>query len=82
MAIVKRSDDMEGFVALPRGWVVERIFCWFGRSRRLAKGFREPRRDLATFVTVASNQPALRRLVSVEDARPRTFTGISWFGDP
>jgi transposase len=35
--IVKRSDDMKGFVVLPRRWVVERTFSWFGRNRRLAR---------------------------------------------
>ena len=39
MEIVKRSDDMRGFVVLPRRWVVERTFSWFGRDRRLAKDF-------------------------------------------
>jgi transposase len=37
MEIVKRSDDAKGFVVLPRRWVVERTFSWFGRNRRLAK---------------------------------------------
>jgi hypothetical protein len=27
----------EGFVLLPRRWVVERTISWFGRNRRLAK---------------------------------------------
>ena len=59
LAIVKRSDDMKGFVALPRRWVVERTSSWFGRNRRLAKDFE----NLAkTFVTLASIQFALRRL--------------------
>jgi transposase len=35
--IVKRSDDVKGFVVLPRRWVVERTFSWFGRNRRLAR---------------------------------------------
>jgi transposase len=30
---------MQGFVILPRRWVVERTFSWFGRNRRLAKDF-------------------------------------------
>ena len=60
MEIVKRSDDMKGFVVLPRRWVVERTFFWFGRNRHLAK---ESLADtLATFVTLASIQLALRRL--------------------
>ena len=43
--IVKRSNDRNGFVVLPRRWVVERFFSWFGRNRRLAKDFAKPRRD-------------------------------------
>ena len=62
MEIVKRSDDMKGFVVLPRRWVVERTFSWFGRNRRLAKDFENLAEILATFVTLASIQLALRRL--------------------
>ena len=54
MAIVKRSDDDKGFVVLPRRWVVERTFSWFGRNRRLAKDFENLAETLATFVTLAS----------------------------
>lgn len=50
--IAKRSDDMKGFVVLPRRWVVERIFLWFGRNRRLAND----RKSLAVI------QPGMRRL--------------------
>jgi putative transposase len=62
MEIVKRSDDMRGFVVLPRRWVVERTFSWFGRNRRLAKDFENLADTLAAFVTLASIQLALRRL--------------------
>ena len=61
MGIVKRSDDMSGFVVLPRRWVVECAFSWFGRNRRLAKDFENLAETLATFVTVASIQLAVRR---------------------
>jgi transposase len=40
--IVKRPDDRSGFVVLPRRWVVERTFFWFGRNRRLAKDYENP----------------------------------------
>ena len=62
LAIVRRSDDMKGFVVLPRRCVVERTFSWFGRNRRLAKDFENLAETLATFVTLASIQIALRRL--------------------
>src|SRR5215469_8228939 len=62
LEIVKRSDDTKGFVVLPRRWVVERTFSWFGRNRRLAKDFENLVETLATFVTLASIQLALRRL--------------------
>jgi transposase len=64
MEIVKRSDDMMGFVVLPRRWVVERTFSWFGRNRRLAKDFENLAETVAAFVTLASIQLALRRLVT------------------
>jgi transposase len=62
LAIVKRSDDVKGFVVLPRRWVVERTFSWFGRNRRRAKDFGNLAETLAAFVTLASIRLALRRL--------------------
>ena len=62
MEIVKRSDDVKGFVVLPRRWVVESTFSWLGRNRRLAKDFENLEDTLATFVTLASIQLARRRL--------------------
>jgi putative transposase len=59
---IKRSDDVKGFVVLPRRWVVERTFSWFGRNRRLAKDFENLAETLATFVSLASIQLAVRRL--------------------
>jgi transposase len=61
LAIVKRRDDMKGFVVLPRRRVVEHTFSWFGRNWRLAKDFENLAETLATFVTLASIQLALRR---------------------
>ncbi len=53
---------MKGFVVLPRRWVVERTFSWFGRNRRLAKDFENLAATLAAFLAIASIQLALRRL--------------------
>jgi len=62
MEIVKTSDDTKGFIVLRRRWVVERTFFWFGRNRRLAKDCENLAETMATFVTLASIQLALRRL--------------------
>jgi transposase len=62
MEIVKRSDNMKGFVVLPRRWVVERAFSWFGRNRRLAEDFENLAETLPTFVTLARIQLAVRPL--------------------
>lgn len=60
--IVKRSDDTKGFVVLPRRWVVERTFSWFGRNRRLAKDYENLAASLAAFVTLAAIQLGIKRL--------------------
>ncbi|WP_244942862.1 IS5 family transposase [Streptomyces inhibens] len=39
LQIVKRTDDMAGFVVLPRRWVAERTFAWLMNSRRLARDY-------------------------------------------
>ncbi|MER5503286.1 IS5 family transposase [Streptomyces sp. NPDC002466] len=37
--IVKRSDDMTGFIVLPRRWVVERTLSWICRRRRCVRDY-------------------------------------------
>ena len=66
--IVKRTDDVKGFMVLPRRWVVERTFSWFGRNRRLAKDYENLADTLAAFVTLAAIRLALRQF-----ARTSTF---------
>ena len=60
--IVKRTDDIKGFVVLPRRWVVERTFSGFGRDRRIAKHYENLADTLAAFVTLAAIQFAVSRL--------------------
>ncbi len=35
--MVKRPEGLKGFLLLPKRWLVERTFAWWGRSRRLSK---------------------------------------------
>ncbi|MFK4102028.1 IS5 family transposase [Streptomyces sp. NPDC019531] len=39
LEIVKRTDDMTGFVVLPRRWVAERTFGWLMNFRHLARDY-------------------------------------------
>lgn len=39
LQIVKRTDDMIGFVVLPRRWVVERTLAWIARHRRCVRDY-------------------------------------------
>ena len=60
--IVKRSDQAQGFVVLPRRWGVERTLAWLNRCRRLAKDFENLTRMAVAFIQVASIRLMLRRL--------------------
>ncbi len=39
MEVVERDPGQIGFKLLPRRWVVERTFSWFGNYRRLSKDY-------------------------------------------
>ena len=60
--IVKRSDQAEGFVVLPRRWVVERTIAWLNRCRRLAKDWENLNRTALAFLRLASIRLMLRKL--------------------
>jgi hypothetical protein len=59
MEIVKRSDDMNGIVGLP----VAGTFSWLGEIDASPRASRTlPAPAIATFVTLAALQLAIRRL--------------------
>jgi len=64
LEIIKRSDTAKGFVLLPRRWVVERTFAWFGRNRRLAKDFEASIESSTAWLFLASVQLIVRRLAN------------------
>ena len=41
LILVRRPAGSQGFVLVPRRWVVERTFGWLGRWRRLSRDYEE-----------------------------------------
>lgn len=62
--IVQRAPGVKGFQLLPRRWVVERTFAWFGRCRRLAKDFEGSTSTEAAWLLVAHLRLLTRRLAN------------------
>lgn len=60
--IVKRAAAAQGFVLLPRRWVVERTLAWLNRNRRLAKDFEATIASAETWLWIASVKLMVRRL--------------------
>jgi putative transposase len=62
LEIVKRSDDVTGFQVLPKRWIVERTFAWFGRYRRLSKDYETLTESSEAVIYLAMTHLRLRRL--------------------
>jgi putative transposase len=62
--VVHRPAGAKGFVLLPRRWVVERSFAWFGHYRRLSKDYEKRVESSETRVKMAAIQMMLRRVKS------------------
>jgi len=62
LEIVKRSDDVKGFTVLPKRWIVERTFGWFGRYRRLAKDYEVITENSEAMIRIAMINLMSRRL--------------------
>lgn len=60
--IVQRPAGVKGFQLLPRRWVVERTFAWFGRCRRLARDFERAASTEAAWLLLAHLRLLTRRL--------------------
>jgi putative transposase len=62
LEIIKRSDQAKGFIVLPKRWIVERTFGWFGKYRRLSKDY-EYRTDTSeAMLSVAMMHIMVRRI--------------------
>nr|SBO91602.1 Mobile element protein [Nonomuraea gerenzanensis]SBO91681.1 Mobile element protein [Nonomuraea gerenzanensis] len=79
VAVVRRTDDMKGFVVLPRRWVVERSLAWLMRHRRLVRCYeRRPAHHEAMIWWAAVHQMT-RRLTRELAGQP---PNRRWGGPP
>jgi putative transposase len=60
--IVRRPAATKGFVLLPKRWVVERSFAWFGRCRRHSKDYERRTDSSESMVRVSAIHLMLKRL--------------------
>jgi putative transposase len=60
--VVNRRPQDEGFVLLPKRWVVERTFAWLGRYRRLSKDYERLCSTSEAMVKISAIHHLLRRL--------------------
>jgi putative transposase len=62
LEIVKRNPEAKGFQLLPRRWVVERTFGWFGRYRRLSKDYEFQTDTSENMILISMIQVMVHRL--------------------
>jgi transposase len=60
--IVRKHPDQVGFAVHPRRWVIERLFAWINRNRRLAKDVEATINSAVAFLYAASVMLLTRRL--------------------
>lgn len=66
LAWVRPTTKTPGFQVLPRRWVVERTFAWFGRYRRLSKDYEVLPQTSEAMLYIAMNALLIRRLTKTE----------------
>jgi len=71
VTIVKRTDQVSGFVVLPRRWVVERSFGWLNRHRRLVRDYERRPEHHEAMLLWATTMIMTRQLVHQRSGEPR-----------
>lgn len=62
LEIVRKPPGQRGFAVQARRWVVERLFAWLHRNRRLAKNFEATIASATSFLYAASVMLLSRRI--------------------
>ena len=62
LSIVEREDSQTGFKPLPKRWVVERTFGWFGAYRRLNQDYEYRPETAEAMIRLGMSRLMLRRI--------------------
>jgi putative transposase len=65
LAMVKRPEGTEGFQLLPKRWIVERTFGWFGRYRRPSKDYEYLPQTSEAMIRIVMIHLMVRRLARI-----------------
>jgi putative transposase len=61
LEIVSRPPGSQGWVRLPKRWVVERTFAWLGRYRRHSRDYERRTESSEAWIRISAVQTMLRR---------------------
>jgi len=64
LEVIERDPAVKGFQKLPRRWVVERTFAWFGNARRLSKDYEYHLQSSEAMIYATMIRIMVRRLAS------------------
>ena len=65
LEMTKRSDAVQGFVVIPKRWIVERTLGWFNRYRRLSKDYEYHTETSQAMIQVAMIHVMICRLARI-----------------
>jgi len=71
--VVERPAGSKGFVKLPKRWVAERSFAWFGRDRRQSKDYERLPKSSEAWIRISAIGGMLRRLARDKSRKPVPF---------
>jgi putative transposase len=70
LEVVRRPAGSQGFVLLPKRWVVERTFAWLGRCRRHSKDYERRTDSSESMLRISAIHLMLKRLQPSQVYRP------------
>jgi len=68
LEVKSRPPGSEGFVRIPKRWVVERTFAWLGRYRRHSKDYERRTDSSEAMLRISAMHLMLRRLAPAKNA--------------